>query len=224
MTASSRSASRYPPACSAHRRIHRQTTSSIIMNRIAKSAQWLFDPPTPPDRDKKQEEARQRRDERDASTPLFKDPTNSSAPSAPQKKKRQSKRAWSAPRSAAVVHQMVLDDRSRGGQCCSIRCTEKFSSKDDADGGNKDRTASSSYSEEYLRVEQDKFALLTTERDRKQFTLEHVPPAKLSNGSMLAAGSPVCNFAYIKFFGVTSTLISSCKGTPRARASPAAKR
>ncbi|CAN0125822.1 unnamed protein product, partial [Pylaiella littoralis] len=41
---------------------------------------------------------------------------------------------------------------------------------------------------------------------------------------MMAANTPVCNRAFRGFFGVSESLISSCKGTPKARASSSVTR
>lgn len=196
--------------------------------RIAKAAAWLFAPPTP-EREKKEERSRQRQEERLGSTPLFKKNNNTTTtdgdtPGAPVKKKRESKRTWSEPSAAESVHQTVIGDPAqfKRGQCCTLRCTERFSAaavKETRAGAGRE-----SYNADYLRREQEEFRQFGTEVDRKAFVIKHVPPATLSKGSMFAAGSPVCNFAFTKFFGVSKTLVASVKGTPKALASPSATR
>ncbi|CAN0522506.1 unnamed protein product, partial [Ectocarpus sp. 12 AP-2014] len=145
-------------------------------------------------------------------------------PGTPVKQKKTSKRAWSEPLPVQSVHQTVLGDRKRfpRGQCCALQCTEKFNTGNGAGAGAA--VIGFSYNGEFLRREQDEFRQFGTEDARKAWVMKHVPVARLSKGSMMAAGSPVCSFAFMKFFGVTSTLVSSCKGTPKARASPFATR
>lgn len=201
------------------------------MDRIAKTAAWLFGPSTP-EREGQEEQKRQRQAERLLATPLFKEGTDGNAPGAPakQREKRQSKRKWSEPMAADKVHEMVLGDRAKfkGGQCCMIRCTERFagSAAKGSSAGQEEEWEGGrgSYNMAYLSKEQDAFRELGTEQDRKAFISKLRPPAQLAKGSMMAAGSAVCNFAFQKFFGVTSSLISSVKGTPKARASASVSR
>lgn len=206
-----------------------KTMSNCNNSRIAKTAAWIFSPPTSSSDDKRErieeQQARQRQEERLRARPMFKQKNTAdgedTTPGAPVKQKKRSHRTWSEPMPARAVHQMVVGDRSKfkRGQCCTLRCTEMFSSAETGAGAGRE-----AYNGDFLRKEQDEFRAFGTEVDRKQFVIKHVPPGPLSKGSMMAAGSPVCNFAFMKFFGVTSTLISSVKGTPNARASPSATR
>jgi len=201
------------------------------MKNINRRARWIFDDATTPSDERRRAEEidRQRLDERLRSTPLFKSNTATAAgaaPSAPRKdrrppEKKKSARTWQEPLPADKVHEMVVKDPIRKGRCCRLRCTERFISSNEPNtlGG-----ISSQYNQDLLARQQAIFKDYVTEEDRKSFTIRNVPEAQLSHGSMYAANSPVCNFAYMKFFGVTSTLISSCKGTEKARASRSAAR
>ena len=205
-------------------RTHHHTHHKMLKH-VAKSAAWIFSPPSSPERERNKEEARQRQEERLRSTPLFKEQTSTTTgdtppPGAPTKEKRRSKRTWSGPLSAERVHEMVLGDPANGGQCCHIRCTEKFTTAQEP-GVCEGRA---SYNGDLLRTQQAEFRKLGTETDRKAYVKTHVSPARLAKGSMWAAHSPVCNYAYMRFLGVTSTLISSVEATPKARASPSATR
>ncbi|CAN0461140.1 unnamed protein product [Ectocarpus sp. 12 AP-2014] len=207
--------------------IHKHTRAG--MDKIVRTAAWLFGPPTP-ERQQKEERSRQRQEERLASTPLFKDTKTTTTPTtAPcgdtpgtpvKQKKRESKRTWSEALPVQSVHQTVLGDRKKfpRGQCCALQCTERFNTGNGAGAGAA--VIGFSYNGEFLRREQEEFRQFGTEPARKAWVMKHVPVARLSKGSMMAAGSPVCSFAFMKIFGVTSTLVSSCKGTPKARASP----
>lgn len=133
-------------------------------------------------------------------------------------------------------------------RCCGLDCALRFCKPDDeagddgyygGGGGDDDdddddgamaTTAGSAgavagqHNWEYLRAEQDRFAKLTREPDRKAFVIAQVPPKKLAKGSMIAANTVVCNTAFRRFFGVSETLISSCKNTPKAQASSSVHR
>eukprot|EP00904_Undaria_pinnatifida_P006121 jgi/Undpi1/2639/HiC_scaffold_13.g06018.m1 len=110
--------------------------------------------------------------------------------------------------------------RTKEGRCCrGINCVSLFCSS-----GDDDEDGALLYNATLLRKEQARFGELVREADRKNFVIEHVPLAKLSKGSMMAANSPVCNLAFRKLFGVSETLISACKRTPGARASSSSDR
>ena len=111
-------------------------------------------------------------------------------------------------------------DKAHQGRCCrGINCVSLFCSS-----GDDDEDGALLYNATLLRKEQARFGELVREADRKNFVIEHVPLAKLSKGSMMAANSPVCNLAFRKLFGVSETLISACKRTPGARASSSSDR
>lgn len=96
-------------------------------------------------------------------------------------------------------------------RCCArLGCVQKFT---------EDAT---SFLARTLAQEQDFIRLCSTREDRKRFVLDRVPVIHLGpgQGSMIAAGIPVCNMFFKKSFGVSSQLIDACKGTPNARASP----
>eukprot|EP00903_Cladosiphon_okamuranus_P022904 g21096.t1 len=82
------------------------------------------------------------------------------------------------------------------------------------------------YNGDLLRAEQAAFTRLTTEVDRKSFVIGCRPvlPLARGQGSMMAAGTPVCNKAFIPLFGVSVSLINAVKNTPKARASSSATR
>ncbi|CAN0284914.1 unnamed protein product [Ectocarpus sp. 12 AP-2014] len=131
-------------------------------------------------------------------------------------------------------------------RCCGLDCALRFckpdaearddgyygggDDDDDGDDGAMATTAGSAgavagqHNWEYLRAEQDRFAKLITEPDRKAFVIAQVPPKKLPKGGMIAANTVVCNTAFVRFFGVSETLISSAKKTPKARASSSVHR
>ncbi|CAM9534335.1 unnamed protein product [Pylaiella littoralis] len=131
---------------------------------------------------------------------------------------RSSARAWPAPKPADKVQEEMTKTANKG-QCCSLQCTLKFSSKENDPGGSGPM-----HNGEFLKLEQERFQKFKREQDRKQFVVSCVPPAKLNKGSMMAANTPVCNRAFRGFFGVSESLISSCKGTPKARASSSVTR
>lgn len=72
-----------------------------------------------------------------------------------------------------------------------------------------------------LAKEQDFIRLCSTREDRKKFVLDLVPVVHLGpgQGSMIAAGIPVCTRFFKKSFGVSNQVIDACKGTPHSRAS-----
>lgn len=127
-------------------------------------------------------------------------------------------------------------------RCCSLECALRFCKPEDEeaqcddddgdgmftdDGGGAAAAAlrrAGQHNPEYLSMEQERFAKLTREPARKAFVIAQVPPAKLTKGSMIAANTVVCNTAFKRFFGVSETLISVCKQTPKAAASSSARR
>ena len=210
---------------------------------LAEGASSLFGPPTPVKETVEEQKQRRREDERKRKgrRSLFKehdDENNRNVPDTPKRSKRQ----WAKPCTASELQEWLqVVEKSKGeetkeegvfteggnkkrksARCCSLDCVARFCSSTLDDDGTT--TQLLLHNPAFLRREQSIFGKFEWEKERKRFVIEHVPLAKLSRGSMMAANTPVCNLAFQKFFGVSGTLISACKGTARARASSCADR
>lgn len=97
----------------------------------------------------------------------------------------------------------------QNGCCPTLSCVKKF------------QAAGESFLARTLSKEQEFIRLCSTREDRKRFVLDRVPVVRLGpgQGSMIAAGIPVCTRFFRSSFGVSNQVIDACKGTPHARAS-----
>lgn len=124
---------------------------------------------------------------------------------------KRSKRKWRPPRPVDDIREALGVPGKRTSCCKRIRCLDRFAASGNASSGL--------YSLDLLTLEQERMAELGMEIDRKAFVSERVPILPLVRGTMFAANSPVCNYAFTALFGVSDTLIGAVKGNPGARAS-----
>lgn len=126
---------------------------------------------------------------------------------------KRSKRKWRPPTGVAQLRE-TLREAGKKNCCKRIGCLNLFAA------GADPRL----YSLDLLTLEQKRITSFGTEKDRKQFVGERVPLRKLDCGTMYAANSPVCTYAFTNLFGVSENLITACKGNPGARASSSISR
>lgn len=123
-----------------------------------------------------------------------------------------SKRKWSAPLRVEGFEDK-LREAGKKTCCARIGCLSRFASGKDT-----------LYDPGLLKTEQDKMETFECEQDRKRFVKERAPLVPLSGGTMYAANSQVCTFAFTKLFGVSKSLVDSAKNLSGALSSSETRR
>lgn len=129
----------------------------------------------------------------------------------PPKKQQKRQRSRRAPVGLAAFTASL--DQNNESCCKRLSCAASFASP-----------TNTTHDAGLLRAEQDRFAALSGEKDRKWFMSQRVSYSPLALGSMIAADRPVCTKFFTTIFGVSKGLVDSVKGLAGARASSSTDR